>query len=159
MSELLSALYRGENERVEQLLAENPELTIFEAAAFGRTARVRDLLDEGPSLANAFGDDGFQPLGLACFFGHVDTARLLVERGADPNTLARNEHIQTSALHAAAAGENKDADVRYELCKLLHEHGADVNMRQGSGHTAIDAARMNGDTQLERLLVEHGAQG
>ena len=158
MTELLQALYRGDAERVEDLLGDDPDLNVCEAAAFGRTDRLRQLLDDDASRVNAFGDDGFQPLGLACFFGHLDAVRLLIERGADPNTLAHNEHIQTSALHAAAAGENKDAHVRYELCKLLLEHGADPNLRQGGGSRAIDAARMNGDAELERLLVQHGAE-
>jgi ankyrin repeat protein len=142
---------------VDDLLAADPELDVFEAAAFGRTERLRELLDEDPSRANAFGDDGFQPLGLACFFGHMDAARLLVDRDADPNTLARNEHIQTCALHAGAASENKDPETRLELCRMLLEHGADPNLRQGGGGRAIDAARMTGHEELERLLVKHGA--
>jgi len=157
VTDLLEALYRDEHERVARLLARDPVLNVFEAAAFGRVARLRELLDDDPSSANAFGDDGFQPLGLACFFGHVDGARLLVERGADPSTLARNQHIQTSALHAAAASENKTPEVRYELCELLLEHGADPNLRQGGGFRAIDAAKQNGDGRLERLLLDHGA--
>ena len=88
MSELLEALYRGDDERVSELLSGDPELNVFEAAAFGRTDRLRELLDEEPATANAFADDGFQPLGLACFFGHVGAARLLLERGADPSSLA-----------------------------------------------------------------------
>jgi ankyrin repeat protein len=158
MTELLEALYRGQQDRVRELLADKPELSVFEAAAFGRTERLRELLEKDPALANAFGDDGFQPLGLACFFGHVDAARLLLDHGADPNTLARNEHIQTSALHAAAASENKDPDTRYELCKMLLEHGADPNLRQGGGGRPIDAARMTGHEQLEGLLAERGAE-
>jgi uncharacterized protein len=158
MTELLEALYRGQEDRVRELLTHAGELDAFEAAAFGRTKRLRELLDDDPALANAFGDDGFQPLGLACFFGHADAARLLLDRGANPNTLARNEHIQTSALHAAAASESKDPDTRYQLCKLLLEHGADPNLRQGGGGRPIDTARMTGHEQLERLLREHGAE-
>jgi ankyrin repeat protein len=157
MSDILQAIYRGNQEEAERLAASGP-LDVFEAAALGRTDRVRELLADDPSLANAFGDDGFQPLGLASFFGHIDTARLLLELGADPNTLGRNEHIQTNALHAATAGEHKDEDTRYELAELLLEHGADPNISQGTNEfRAIDAARMNGDERLERLLVEHGA--
>ena len=153
MTQLLEALYRGESERVSELLAETPELNVFEAAAFGRTDRLHELLAQAPESANAYGDDGFQPLGLACFFGHVDAARLLLDQGADPNTLARNEHIQTNALHAAAASENKGPEVRYELCKLLLERGADPGIPQGgSDFRAIDAARQDGDAELERLL-------
>jgi uncharacterized protein len=143
---------------VDELLRQNPELNVFEAAALGRTDRLRELLDEDRSLANAYGHDGFHPVGLACFFGHVDAARLLLERGADVNALARNEHIQTAAIHAATAAEAKHEATRYELVKLVLEHGADPNLRQGGGFRAIDAARQNGDKQVERLLVEHGAE-
>jgi ankyrin repeat protein len=155
MSRLLDALHRGDDATVAELLAANPDLDVFEAAALGRAERLQVLLDEDPSLANAFGDDGFQPLPLACFYGHLDAARLLLERGADPNTLARNEHIRTNALHAAAASENKDEQTRFELCELLLEHGADPAIRQGGdGFRAIDSARQNGDERLERLLLE-----
>jgi ankyrin repeat protein len=157
MSELLEALYRGDDERVSELLSLDPELNLFEAAAFGRTERIRELLDEDPSRANAFGDDGFQPLGLACFFGHVEAARLLLDRDGDPNTLARNEHIQAAPLHSASASENKDEATRYALCELLLGRGADPNLEQGGGFTALDSARKNGDERLERLLIDRGA--
>jgi uncharacterized protein len=153
MSKLLEALHSGDEPKVAELLAANPELDVFEAAAFGRPERLQVLLDTDASLANAFGDDGFQPLPLACFYGHVGAARVLLDRGADPNTLARNEHIRTNALHAASAAENKDEQTRYELCELLLEHGADPTIPQGGNEfRAIDSARLNGDERLERLL-------
>jgi uncharacterized protein len=159
MSELLQALYQGNRARAEALLAENPELTIFEAAAVGRTERVRELLHEDPSLANAFGDDGFHPLGLTCFFGHLDTARVLLEQGAEVDALSRNDRIQTAAIHAAAASneEGTDEATRYELVTLVLDHGADPNLPQGGGFRAIDAARQNGDAKVEQLLRERGA--
>jgi ankyrin repeat protein len=159
MTELLEALYRGQSERVDEVLADDPQLTVHEAAALGRTERLRMLLDEQSDRANEFGDDGFHPLGLACFFGHVDAARLLLDRGADVNALSRNEHIQTAAIHAAAAAEGKDEQVRYELVELVLDHGADPNLPQGSGFRAIDAARQNGDRRVEELLLERGATG
>jgi uncharacterized protein len=157
MSELLEALYRGDDERVTELLAGEPELDVFEAAALGRAPRLRVLLEEDPPLANAFGDDGFHPLGLACFFGEMDAARLLLEYGADVNMLSRNEHIQTAAIHAACAARGVDEETRYELVKLALEHGADPNLPQGGGFRAIDAARQNADTRVERLLLDHSA--
>jgi uncharacterized protein len=157
LSDLLQALYRGEHEQVEKLLAVDPELDVFEAAALGRTERLRELLDEDPSRVNAFGDDGFHPLGLACFFGHLEAARLLLDRGADVNALSTNEHVQTAAIHAGAAAAGDEA-TRYELVKLALEHGADPNLPQGGGFRTIDAARQNGDARVEQLLVEHGAE-
>ncbi|MFL5980195.1 MAG: ankyrin repeat domain-containing protein [Gaiellaceae bacterium] len=159
MSDVLQAIYRGDREQAEKLAA-GRDLTLFEAAALGRTERLRELLDADPSLVNAYADDGFHPVGLACFFGHVDAARLLFERGADANQLARNEHIQTAAIHAAAAAGDTGSDeaTRYELVKLALEHGADPNLPQAGGFRAIDAARQNGDERVEQLLLEHGAQ-
>ena len=145
MSELLEALHRGDDERIAELLADRPRLDVFEAAALGQTDRLRELLDDEPALANAFGDDGFQPLPLACFFGHVDAARLLLQRGADPNTLSRNEHIRTNALHAAAASENKSRETSYELCELLLAHGADPAALDDDGRSALDHANDGGD--------------
>jgi ankyrin repeat protein len=157
MSDVLQAAYRGDRDEAERLAA-GRDLTIFEASALGRTDRVRELLDQDASLLNAYGDDGFHPAGLAAFFGHVDTARLLLERGADVNQLSRNEHIQTAVIHAAAASEGKDEETRYELVRLALAHGADPNLRQGGGFRAIDAARQNGDRRVEQLLLDHGAE-
>lgn len=160
MSELLPAMYRGDRARVDELLAQGPDLNVFEASALGRTNRLREVLAEDESQANAFGDDGFHPLGLACFFGHVDAAKVLLEHGADVNALSKNEHVQTAAIHAAAASNDQGSgeSTRYELVELVLEHGADPNLRQGGGFRAIDAARQNGDTRVEQLLREHGAE-
>jgi ankyrin repeat protein len=158
MSDVLEAIYRGDREEAERLAA-GRELDVFEASALGRTERVRELLDGDASLVNAYGDDGFHPVGLASFFGHVETARLLYERGADANQIARNEHIQTAAIHAAAAAGDtgQDEATRYELVELALDHGADPNLPQGGGFRAIDAARQNGDARVEQLLLDHGA--
>jgi ankyrin repeat protein len=159
VSEILQALYRGEEVRARDL-AQSAELDVFEAAALGETTRVRALLDQDPTRANAFGEDGFHPLGLACFFGNVEAARALLEHGADVDALSRNEHIQTAAIHAAAASGETGVDgaTRYELVKLVLEHGADPNLPQAGGFRAIDAARQNGDERVERLLKERGAE-
>jgi ankyrin repeat protein len=154
MSELLHAIYRGDQARADELLAADPELDVFEAAAVGRTERLGDLLDKDPSLANAWAEDGFQPLGLASFFGHVDAARLLVERGAEVNSASRND-FKVMPLHSAAA--TGDPEVRYELAKLLLEHGADPNARQQDDFTPLMAADQHEDERLRLLLVEHGA--
>jgi ankyrin repeat protein len=156
MSELLQAIYRGDQARTDELLAGDPELDVFEAAAVGRTDRLRELLDEDPSLANAWAEDGFQPLGLASFFGHVESARLLLERGADVNSASRN-NFKVAPLHSAVA--EKDAEVRYELATLLLEQGADPNARQQDDFTPLMAADQHGDERLRALLVEHGATG
>jgi len=156
MSDLLQAVYRGDQARVDELLAADPDLDVFEAAAVGRADRVRELLDEDPSLANAWAEDGYQPLGLASFFGHAEAARLLVERGAEVNSASRND-MKVMPLHSAAAAD--DPDVRYEIAKLLLEAGADPNTRQQDDFTPLMAAEQSGDERLAKLLSEAGATG
>jgi uncharacterized protein len=155
MSDVLQAIYRGDGDEAERLAA-GKELDVFEAAALGRTERLRELLDTDPSLANAWADDGFQPLGLASFFGQPDAARLLLERGADVNSTSRNA-MKVMPLHSAAAA--RDANVRYEIAQLLLDAGADPNARQQDEYTPLMAADQHGDTRLRELLLAHGASG
>ena len=75
MSEILEAVYRGDEARVDELLAANPDLDVFEAAAIGRSDRVTELLDADPGLVSSWTDDGFTPLHLAAFFRRPETAR------------------------------------------------------------------------------------
>jgi ankyrin repeat protein len=155
MSDILQAIYRGDRDEAERLATER-ELNVFEASALGRTDRLRALLDDDPSLANAWTDDGFQPLGLASFFGHAEAARLLVERGAEVNSASRNA-MKVMPLHSAVAA--KDPAVRYEIAKLLLDAGADANARQQDDFTPLMAADQHGDARLRELLIEHGAAG
>lgn len=150
MSELLDALYRGERDRVAELLAAGTELDIFEAAAVGATERLRALLDAEPGLAEAWAADGFTPLHLAAFFRHPDAARLLVERGAPLDVVARNEQIAVTPLQSAVtAGEE-------ETTALLLERGADPNFQHGAGFTSLHAAAHHGHEGLVELLLAHG---
>ncbi len=81
---VLIAQYRDKPEAVALLLAAEPELDIFDAASVGRTERVAEWLERNPGLLDAKSAMGFSPLGLAAFFGHQDTVKMLLARGADP---------------------------------------------------------------------------
>jgi ankyrin repeat protein len=101
-------------------------------------------------LANAWAEDGSSRSGRE-LLGHVDAARLMVERGAEVNPASRNDP-GVMPLHCAAHG----IQVRYEPLALL-EHGADPDARQQDDFTALMAADQHGDERLRSLLVEHGA--
>jgi ankyrin repeat protein len=151
LSDLLAAVYRGDQARVEELLAGEPALDVFEAAAVGRNERVAELLDADPGLVTAWTEDGFTALHLAAFFRQPATARLLVERGALVDVVARNEELQVTPLQSAAAARQA------ETAGLLLECGADPNVQHGDGFTALHAAAHNGDTALVQALLAHGA--
>src|ERR1051325_3264221 len=73
VSAVLQAVYNGREEIANILIATGIKLDIFEASATGETKRVRQLLGAKRELVNEFSPDGFTPLGLASFFGHLDT--------------------------------------------------------------------------------------
>jgi ankyrin repeat protein len=151
LSDLLDAVYRGDEARIQEILAEDPELSIFEAAAVGRSERVEQLLDADPGLVSAWTEDGFTPLHLAAFFRRPETARLLVQRGALVDVVARNDQLQVTPLQSAVAAREE------ETAALLLERGADPNTKQLGGFTAFHAAAQHGDEPLAELLLAHGA--
>jgi ankyrin repeat protein len=150
VSALMQALYERRQADVDAILATNPELDVFEAAALGRADRVSELLAADPGLANAWSSDGFTVLHLAAFLGTTETARVLLDAGADPAAVARNDML-VQPLHSAAAAHNT------ELCRLLLERGAPVNGQQQKGYTALDEAEMTSQSDLRDLLLEFGA--
>jgi uncharacterized protein len=150
VSTVLLALYHQRRAVADELLAADPPLDVFDAAAVGRLPRLRELLDRDPALANAWAGDGFFPLGLACFFGQPQAARMLLEAGADPRAAARNP-MRVTALHAAAAARLTD------VARALLDNGADVDARQQAGYTALHAAAQHGDAELVELLLSRGA--
>lgn len=149
-SEVLDALYRGDGESVDALLADEPHLTIFEAAAVGDGARVHELLLLEGGFVDLWSPDGFTALHLAAFFGREDVTAELLRRGADVGAVARNP-LGVQPLHSAAAGGHNG------VARLLLEHGADPNARQEGGFTPIHSAAQAGNDELYELLVSRGA--
>ena len=150
ISEAMHALYVGERDRGESLLTPGRE-TIFEAAAFGRVARLEELLSEQPELVRSWSDDGFTPLHLACFAGGPGATALLVERGADLETISTAKIAQVRPLGTAAFSGD------LESARVLLEAGADANGEGRGGSTPMQTAHQNRNEELVRLLEAHGA--
>jgi uncharacterized protein len=147
---VLIAQYHHKGDLVAVLLAAGPTLDVFDAASVGRTDRVAELLDVDPALVNAYSPDGFFPLGLAAFFGHPDTVRLLLARGAEVGQVARNP-MRIQAIHAAVAGRSREA------ITLVVEAGAPINAQQHQGWTALHEAVHQENPELTGYLLAHGA--
>ena len=151
VSAILFALYHGKRGLARLFVDRGAELSFAEAAAMGDLARVRELLDADPSLLDRRSDDGFPPVGLAIFFGQPETARFLIERGADVNAAADNP-MRVAPLHAAAGVRDR------ESMRLLLERGADPNAKQQMDYRPIHGVAARGDIEMAELLFAHGAE-
>ena len=70
--------------------------------ASGNLERVRELLDEGGHDVDVADAEGNTALAFACEGGRTHAARLLLERGADPNLC--NTSTGRTPLHVACFG-------------------------------------------------------
>src|SRR5881394_2664172 len=95
------AAYHQRPDHVALVLASGAALDPFDAAALGRPDQLGDLHPD--SIAG----DGFPLLSLACFFGHLDTALALLDRGADPDVVATNGTL-LRPIHGAAAADRAE---------------------------------------------------
>lgn len=150
-SALMAAAYAGQS-RIAERLAERAgpdNLSLFEAAAAGVTGAVRSRLEGGADMEDR-SDDGYTALHFAAYFGRLEVARLLLERGADPNAVASNQS-RVTPLHSAVAGRHRD------LAGLLLALGSSANAVQQGGWTPLHAAARNGDEATAGLLLLRGA--
>ena len=136
--------------RVDALVAADPTLAIFAASMLGDVAKLETLLTANRSLVTALSTDGWSPLHLASFFGKLDAARLLLNKGAVVTTRSNNA-MNNHPLHAASAGGH------VEIVKLLLEHGAAANAQQHGGWVALHAAAQHGNVPMAQVLVDNGA--
>ena len=120
-------------------------------SAAGKFDVVAHLLYLRPDAVNEYADDGFTPLGLACYFGQFEVARYLVLKGADVN-LPSNNGFHVFPIHSAAAGDYTD------ITRMLIDNGAKVNVKQQAGATPLHSAAQNGNLELLILLLENGAE-
>jgi len=144
-SPLMSALYRGHHDVVAALVEAGAEIDVFAAAALGRVEDLRREIND--DTVNAFAYDGWTPLHLAAFFGHLEAARVLLEANAGVGSVSRNS-LTNTPLHAAAAGKHVD------VALLLLEHGADPLTADAGGYTSLEIARQN---QLDAVVAAMSA--
>lgn len=150
VSALMLSRYRSNRAVTDALLAADPELDVFEAAALGYLDRLRQRLDEDPARLSALSADGYTALHFAAFFAKPEAARILLESGAPVDVVTAND-TRVQPLHSAAAGHQT------EICRLLLAAGADVDARQARGFTPLHEAGQNGDPEMVELFLSAGA--
>lgn len=149
-SPVLLAAYYGRKELLKLLLSSGAELNLYEAATVGALDRVRALVAKDSAIVNSYSGDGFPPLSLAAFFGHIEVVEFLLARGAEINAAAKNP-MKVMPLHGAVAGRHT------AIAEMLLARGADANARQQMGFTPLHEAANSGQEVLAKLLLAHGA--
>ena len=111
---ILDAVYRGKSDELATLLAAQPTLTLFEAAALGDATRVREIARAEPASLSGRSPDGWPALHLAAHFGHGDA----VGRAARRRRRRARAIGQPRGEHGAArlAGRAKERDGSSARC-------------------------------------------
>lgn len=153
--DIFEAAALGDRARLEALLAADPGSVhavsgdgwtpLHLAAAFAGPEAVRLLLGQGANVHAVSGNpQQNQPLHAALALGSsVETLRLLLDAGADPNAAQAGGF---APLHSAASAGKSEA------AELLMERGADPAQADHQGHPPAHYARLRGHAALADAL-------
>lgn len=152
------AAERGDLEAVRTLLRQGADVNTAQsdgmtalhwAASNNDVEIVSTLLYAGATVRATTRLGGYTPLHLAGRGGHAEVARLILERGADPDVFTATG---VTAMHFAA-----DADAA-GVIRELAAHGGDVDARDSfAERTPLMFAAVRGADAAVRALLEAGA--
>ena len=130
--------------------------SIHEAARSGDVSVVQTLLNTGIDV-NKKNEDGWTPLHIAASKNHKTIVELLIENGAEINSLGETSSIFIwqggfTPLHYAAVNGHK------EIVELLINKGANVNAKTDDGLTPRDWAIKRNHTDIVDLLRSYGGK-
>ncbi len=149
VSAVLFTLYLAKYELTNALLEANPELDQFDLAALNMPEKLMVVLEQDTDIDQLSGD-GFSALHLASFFGALEAAAILVEKGANVNIHAGNMSDLRPLHSACAAGQGA-------IVGLLLEAGAKPNVIQVGGYTPLMTAASLGNAPVVDMLLKYGA--
>lgn len=121
---------------------------LHEAVRRGEAEAARLLLDYGADV-NATTNDLREPLFLAVLSRKANVIKLLLDRGAEPDSFFTED--PPTALHLAA--HNGDVDAM----EALLDGGANVDPRDFEGATPLFRAVQSGNLDAVELLLQRGA--
>jgi ankyrin repeat protein len=159
-----------------------PTATIHEACARGDVEAVRALIAADPAVVDADDEHGWRPIFHAGLWRHEPVVRLLIEAGADLSAhdgyvmhyageVPNNKAIVALLVHYGAleAHVRPTDDLSRQFLTavfladearvgaMLRRHPRLAMALDGRGDQPIHHAARNGDTEIVRLLIEHGA--
>jgi ankyrin repeat protein len=128
-----------------------PAKEIIKAAKKGDAATAAALLKADPALARTTEADGTTPLHCAAWKGHVAVVELLLDAGADIDSVNQDAHYGGTPLHAAAHGNQKP------VVELLIRRGAALDVFCCNGLTPLLEKALQTAAAAAKLLRAAGA--
>ena len=129
----------------DPLRAQALDRAFLKAAAEGQTRRLEVLHENGAEI-DSVDENGMTSLHLACFHGFEDTVELLLEMGADVNSLTQ---YGTPLCLAALKS-------RRNVVEILASNRATLAAEGGLLGSALHAACVSGDAALVDRLIDLG---
>lgn len=127
-------------------MPEQTELDLVAAVIKGDAKKVKTLLDSGVSPNSI----GWSVNAVQKAKEHSDIKKWLKEES--PTSVGQGTHALTAAVQAQ----------KIEMCRLLLDHGADINIRHhgdiGDSQTPLMFASADGSLDIVELLVERGCE-
>lgn len=153
---LMKAASYGHERFIRLLLSRKADLTkenwygtaLHAAAEAGQVSAILELVKAGVDV-DIRGREGRTPLHCATISGHRSTMQTLLDLGADINLVCYNSY---TALQYAILWE-----LSMEIIKVLLENGANTEVRNSDGVTALHHAAAIDSQETTLLLLRHGA--
>jgi ankyrin repeat protein len=123
-----------------------PSTVLLYASMHGDIERMKRALDEGAGIEKTGGTFRETPLMAAAGKGEVAAVKLLLQRGANPNTRVES---RTAIFEAVQSGKS------VEVVDALVQGGADLSLKYYD-ETVLMAAAKNGYLPIVKRLVELG---
>lgn len=154
------------------------DLTLLEKSA-ENSAKITEMLI-GKADKNIINDslEGKTPLIIAVGNSYIDTAKILIENGANINAVdiegwsalsyaVNNGDIEIAKLLLENKAKIKDelliaikspiAESRIDMIKLLIDNKANINYTDENGFNPLNIAIESGDMELTKFLITNGA--
>ena len=151
--------YKGHLDGVELLLEHGADIEaktsfghtpLLSSIRWDRIEVTKFLIEKGANL-NPKTELGRTPLIISAVEGNSVLARLFLESGADISV--KDMNYKRTALHFAALYG------QFDIVDELVKKGADVDVKDAAGRTALDYACRYGHEKVAKLLKSAGAEG